>query len=383
MKTFMLIAMVVLSGSVFAQDVATTELQIKKILNKMYKEDKVADKTFNFCILYKLMAGTTLTETEKTECKASDTTNESAVYNDIMVKNHAVTTATDARDMYHMFTADEVRKNQLLQLAGCTGASRVFYDYATKGTLDFPASKTPFFKDKIKYIITSRECDYIAACPQKGISRDDAITINGHQVVAVKVGTKWRILNTSAQGIEYATYWDNKAKTVEVSDVNELNPLKNGGKLVEIRYGNMEGAPYAITAVLDIDDVFSHKILMNYSVSGTKTSDVCTWDITAKDKKSACPIRYNNCKIQQVGKTSLDDGVSLNFDCKDGTKVSCFVHKNNKEYSFFSKLDGFNSYYDVWLHPTNGKPSLKDCKKIRIKKHKISWGDEHYLYPED
>lgn len=261
-KALFLLLCCTFASACMAQD--DVEKKITKILNKMNVEDKIYSQTYSHCVLGALIKKE---KDIKKVCPNDTITKETQqLYDDLLSKKVNV----DTRDLYHMFTAQNVIKYHLGQLAGCTGASRVFLYYARK----------PEYHLDVKYVVSEQQGNYVSACSKPGTERDDTVTINGHQVVAVKLSNgKWRILNTSQPTITYATYYEgpDKDKIVEVDDINSIKPTKD--KQFKVKYGDMVGFPFIVAAVLDDDNVYSHKTLMNYSVSGNSSSDLCSWSV--------------------------------------------------------------------------------------------------------
>ncbi len=261
-KVLFLLLCCTFTSDCMAQD--DVEKKITKILNKMYNEDKIASGDYSFCVLSALVKKE---KDVKKSCPGEVITEQTQkLYNEVLAKKVNL----DTRDLYHLFTAENVIKYHLVKLAGCTGAARVFLYYARK----------PEYNLDVKYVVSEQQGNYVSACSKPGTERDDTVTINGHQVVAVKLSNgKWRILNTSRPTITYATYFEgpDKDKTVEIEDVNSIKPTKD--KQFKVKYGDMVGFPFIVAAVLDDDNVYSHKTLMNYSVSGNSSSDVCSWSV--------------------------------------------------------------------------------------------------------
>lgn len=186
----------------------------------------------------------------------------------------------EPRDVYHMFKADEIINDKLGCIVGCTGDARVFVYYAKKLGLD------------VRYVVTALKEDYRKQCPAGGTLLDNKL-INGHQIVAVKFteDNLWRLINTSSPDLNYAlkgaafgTGDDpliaEKVQNapVRTDDLSVLEPKDN--KPFEIHFiSNGMGLKdtYIITAILKRDNVFSHKTLMNYYVSGRDNSNKCSW----------------------------------------------------------------------------------------------------------
>ena len=175
-------------------------------------------------------------------------------------------------DRYHMFTAQDLYTYKTLNIAGCTGAARVFMDIA---------KSYPLFT-AMYYVTTVEYEDYQYACPQQDVSwRDYTNKMDGHQVVAIQMPSgRWRILNTSSGTLSWALRSDTN-DIFEASSVSAM--VSNRSTRVDIRFPGIpnDGSPlsyYTITGV-GVDDVTTHNRLMNKYSSGNTKIPYCQWPL--------------------------------------------------------------------------------------------------------
>ncbi len=182
-------------------------------------------------------------------------------------------------DHYHLFNAQDLYTYKTLNIAGCTGAARVFMDLAQK----FPLNTNIRYVTTVKYEannVDEQPTDvYIHACPQQGVRWSDYnAKMNGHQVVAIQMPNgKWRILNTSKSQISWARNPSTNT-TIEAASLTDL--VSNTSRRIDVIFPGMpSNAPietYTVTSI-GVDDVTTHNRLMNKYASGNITDAHCQW----------------------------------------------------------------------------------------------------------
>ncbi|MBI2520001.1 MAG: hypothetical protein HYV97_06280 [Bdellovibrio sp.] len=182
------------------------------------------------------------------------------------------------RDYYHLFNAQDLYSYKTLNIAGCTGAARVFMDLAQK----FPLNTSIRYVTTVKYEANNVDPQpndvYIHACPQQGARWSDYNQkMNGHQVVAIQMPNGlWRLLNTSRPQIS----WARVPSTNAVFETSLFNLVSNTDRRIDVIFPGMPAdspiETYTVTAA-GVDDVTTHNRLMNKYASGNINDAHCQW----------------------------------------------------------------------------------------------------------
>lgn len=179
-------------------------------------------------------------------------------------------------DYYHLFNAQDLYTYKTLNIAGCTGAARVFMDLAYK----FPLGASVRYVTAVKYESNGLTPNhtYSYACQRQGdIWSNYLPKMDGHQVVAVQMANgRWRLLDTSRRDMS----WARRASDNTMFEVDWANLVSTSYNRVDVIFPGMNpNSPverYTVTSA-GTDDVTTHQRLMNKYASGSVSSPYCKW----------------------------------------------------------------------------------------------------------
>ncbi len=181
-----------------------------------------------------------------------------------------------AQDLAFVVSGSEAIEHRVRD--GCTTMAHLFITLAKAAGIE-----------NVRFVVCANVSEYLQACPQLGLPRNENVEIDGHMLALVKINKRWALVNCT----RFEPY--SKAEEIRYEILYELNgedisPEMLTGKILRIPSYQREDFPPSELLVVGVGkdkdddiDVENHEALMNLSVSGQKNSPVCRWKIPEKN----------------------------------------------------------------------------------------------------
>ncbi len=156
---------------------------------------------------------------------------------------------------------------------GCTTATKTFIVLAKAAGIK-----------QIRFVATGCTLNYNRACPEKGQSRNQDVTINGHFFALVKIHGKWALVNctflepySEDENLRYEIFYELEGKPIDPEMLKQEVLAIPSFQRSDLCHNRL----YVIGVGKDSDDdldVENYNALMNMSVSGDPDHSLCKYD---------------------------------------------------------------------------------------------------------
>ncbi len=180
-----------------------------------------------------------------------------------------------AQDMAFVVSGSEAIEHRVRD--GCTTMAHLFIALAKAAGID-----------DVRFVICANVSEYLQACPQLGLPRNEDVEIDGHMVALVKINKRWALVNCT-HFEPYSRTEETRYEILYELEGEAISPEMLRGSILRIPSYQREDFPPSELLVVGVGkdknddlDVENHKALMNLSVSGQGDSPICRWKTPGK-----------------------------------------------------------------------------------------------------